>query len=58
MHEGIELHRVSELPRLRTQLGVAVETLDRVATDLEPRGDEVKVVARHLKEALEGLGGR
>ena len=58
VHEGFELHRVSELPRLRAQLEVAVQTLDRVSADLAPRDDEVKVVAAHLKEALEGLGGR
>jgi hypothetical protein len=58
VHEGFEIHRVSELPRLRAQLEVAVQTLDRVAEDLAPRDDEVKVVATHLKEALEGLGGR
>lgn len=56
VHQGIEIHRVSELPRLRRQLEVAVESLDRVAEGLAPRGDEAKVVGRHLKEALDGLG--
>lgn len=58
VHAGLEIHRVSELPRLREQLRVAVETLDKVSADLEPRDDEVKAVAAHLEDALNGLGRR
>jgi hypothetical protein len=50
--EGGEIHRVTDLPRLRKQLAIAVEALDRAAVAHAPRGDEVKLVARHLEEAL------
>lgn len=56
VHLGIEIHRVTELPRLRKQLAVAVEALDRLAAAQAPRGAEVKVVAKHLEDALKGLG--
>ena len=57
VHKGLEIHRVSELPRLRKQLAMAVEALDRVAVALEPKGSEVGVVKTHLEKALKGLGG-
>lgn len=55
VHEGLEIHRVTELPRLRKQLAVAVEALDRAAAALAPRGDEVKRVTTHLEAALKEL---
>lgn len=55
VHLGIEIHRVTELPRLRKQLAVAVEALDRLAVAHAPRGAEVKMVAKHLEDALKGL---
>ena len=55
VHIGIEVHRVTELPRLRKQLAVAVETLDKLAAAQAPRGEEVKLVAKHLEEALRGI---
>jgi hypothetical protein len=57
VHKGLEIHRVSELPKLRRQLAMAVEALDRVAASLEPRGSEVGIVKTHLEKALNGLGG-
>jgi hypothetical protein len=56
VHQGIEIHRVSELPRLRKQLAVAVEALDRVAASRAPRGAEVGVVREHLETAIKSLG--
>jgi hypothetical protein len=56
VHKGIEIHRVSELPRLRKQLAVTMEVLDKAAKAQAPRGDEVKTVAAHLQSALSGLG--
>ena len=56
VHTGIEVHRVSELPRIRKQLQVAVRELDRVAESLKPQGDEIKQVAKHLEQARAGLG--
>ncbi len=55
VHTGMEIHRVSELPRMVKQMHVAVDAIDGIAADLAPRGDEVKVVAQHLREALDGL---
>lgn len=55
VHTGIEIHRVSELPRMRKQLAVALETLDRAAAALEPRGEEVKLVAKQLDAARKSL---
>jgi hypothetical protein len=56
VHVGMEVHRVSELPRLRKQLAVAVQTLDRLATAQEPRGPEVAAVREQLEGALRSLG--
>ena len=52
VHRGFEVHRISELPRLRRQLEIAVETLDKVASGLEPRGEELET----LNKQLEGMG--
>jgi hypothetical protein len=56
VHVGREVHRVTELPRLRKQLEVAVQTLDRLATAQEPRGPEVAAVREQLEGALRSLG--
>ena len=58
IHLGIEVHRVNELPRLRKQLAVAIEALDRLALAQAPRGAEIKVVAKHLEDAIKGLGAQ
>lgn len=58
VHAGIEIHRVSVLPKLRAQLNEAVATLDRFADRLAPQGDEVGVVAKHLEMAQSALNGR
>jgi hypothetical protein len=54
---GMEVHQITELPRLRKQLAEAVEALDRVAADLEPRADEIGQVIKALDHARAGLRG-
>src|SRR5437763_14071344 len=44
VHVGSEVHRVTELPRLRKQLAVALETVDRLSAAQAPRGAEVAAV--------------
>lgn len=56
VHQGIEIHRVTALPKLRKQLAVTMEVLDRAARAQAPRGEEVKTVASHLQGALSALG--
>lgn len=58
IHRGREIHAVRELPALREQLAVAVKALDGAADRLQPRGEEVPVVAKHLEGALESLRTR
>lgn len=55
VHEGLAIHRVTELPRLRMQLATAVEVLDRAAAAQAPKGEEVGRVAKHLESALSDL---
>jgi hypothetical protein len=57
VHKGTDIHRVAALPKLRKQLTEAVEALDRAAAALEPRGDEVRIVAKHLEAARASLNG-
>jgi len=52
---GREVHRVTELPRLKEQLAVAVKFIDRAVGAQSPRGEEVDVVRKQLKMALESL---
>ena len=56
VHVGLEVHRVSELPRLRKQLSLAVEALDKLTLARAPRGDEVGLVREQLEGALKSLG--
>lgn len=53
---GLEVHRVTELPRLRKQLSVAVEVLGKLAAAHAPSGAEVATVREHLEGALKSLG--
>ena len=53
---GLEVHRVTELPRLRKQLSIAVDALDKIAAAHAPSGAEVAVVRGHLEGALKSLG--
>jgi hypothetical protein len=57
VHKGLEVHRVSELPKLRRQMEIAVETLDRLSAELKPQRGEAKMVAKKLEEAQKELGG-
>lgn len=56
VHVGLEAHRVTDLPRMRKQLAIAVEKLEQISTRHAPRGDDVGVVRKHLEGALQGLG--
>jgi hypothetical protein len=56
VHIGYEVHRVSELPRLRKQLTEAVAILDRVSASRAPTGAEVAGVRAELEGALKTLG--
>jgi hypothetical protein len=56
VHDGRDVHRVSELPQLRKQLAIAVERLDKIAASHAPTGADVGVVREQLEGALKGLG--
>lgn len=53
---GLEVHRVSELPRLRRQLAVTVDFVNRAAVTQAPHGEEVGLVRAQLEGALKSLG--
>jgi hypothetical protein len=53
---GREIHRVTELPRLRKQLAEAVAYTDRAAAASAPTGAEVAGVRAELEGALKSLG--
>jgi hypothetical protein len=53
---GLEVHRVTELPRLRKQLAVAVEFVNKAAAAQAPHGEEVGLVREQLEAALKNLG--
>jgi hypothetical protein len=55
-HVGIQVHRVSELPRLRKQLAQTVAYVDKAAAAQAPRGEEAMAVRAHLETALKSLG--
>lgn len=56
VHLGLEVHRVSELPRIRKQLAIATAALDKLAAAQAPTGAEVAVVREQLQGALKALG--
>lgn len=56
VHFGFEVHRVTELPRLKAQLAETTKYIDRALADRAPRGKEVGVVRAQLQGALKGLG--
>ncbi|QAY79404.1 hypothetical protein [Sphingosinicella sp. BN140058] len=58
IHLGREVHRVTDLPRLRKQLGQTVAYLDRAASAQAPRGAEVAAVRAQLEGALKALPAR
>ena len=53
---GREVHRVSELPRLRKQLAETVAYVDAAAASRAPAGAEVGAVRAELEGALKSLG--
>jgi hypothetical protein len=55
-HIGIQVHRVSELPRLRKQLAETVAYVNKAAAAQAPRSQEVAAVRTHLETALKSLG--
>lgn len=56
VHYGRDIHRVTELPRLKAQLTEALKFVDRAIADRAPRGSEVGVVREQLEGALKSLG--
>lgn len=56
VHRGLEVHRVSDLPRMRRQLEIAVERLGELSGRLAPQDREVEDVAGALRDAQAGLG--
>jgi hypothetical protein len=54
-HVGIQVHRVSELPRLRKQLAEAVAYVNKAAAAQAPRSQEVAAVRTQLESALKSL---
>lgn len=55
VHVGQEVHRVTELPRLRRQLAETIKFMDRATEQQAPRGAEVAMVREHLEQALKAL---
>jgi hypothetical protein len=55
VHAGFQIHRVTELPRLRKQLEQAVDYVNKAATAQAPGHNEVDGVRAQLKEALNSL---
>src|SRR5262245_40800870 len=55
-HVGLQVHRVSELPRLRKQLAEAVAYVNKAAAAQAPRSQEVTAVRTQLESALRSLG--
>lgn len=53
---GREVHRVTELPRLKQQLAVAAKFIDKAVDAQAPNGAEVNVVRAQLEGALKSLG--
>jgi hypothetical protein len=56
VHIGYQVHRVTELPRLRQQLAQTLAYVDGAAAEQAPRGAEVDVVRAQLESALKSLG--
>jgi hypothetical protein len=52
---GREIHRVTELPRLREQLAEATEYMEKAAASQVPVGDDVQLVREKLEGALKTL---
>ncbi len=55
VHKGYDVHRVTELPRLKRQLAEAVAYVDRASVAQAPQGAEVAEVRAQLEGALKNL---
>jgi len=55
VHVGLEVHKVSELPRLQRQLAQTVAYVEKAVAAQAPRGTEVAAVRKHLESALNSL---
>ena len=53
---GREVHRLTELPRLKQQLAVAVKFIDKAVGEQAPGEAEVDMVREQLEVALKSLG--
>ncbi len=56
INAGREIHRVTELPRLKQQLAVAVKYIDNAVEAQSPNGAEVDMVREQLEGALKNIG--
>jgi hypothetical protein len=56
VHVGIQVHRVSELRRLRKQLAETVAYVDKAAAAQAPGSQDAMAVRTHLESALKSLG--
>ena len=56
VHIGFEVHRVTELPRLRKQLAATLEYVDKAVAARTPQGSEVGMVREQLEVAIKALG--
>jgi hypothetical protein len=57
VHRGLEIHRMTELPRLRRQLAETVKYVDKISQDLAPKDHEVDELRARLETALRSLDG-
>jgi hypothetical protein len=55
IHRGLEIHRVSELPRLKKRLAETILYVDKVAVAQAPTRAEVPMVRAQLEGALKDL---
>ena len=56
VHVGMEAHRVADLPRMKKQLAIAVEKLDKISANYAPTREDVPAVRAQLEGALQSLG--
>jgi hypothetical protein len=55
VHAGFAVHRVTDLPRLKSQLAAALAFVDKASAAQAPRGAEVAGVRAQLEGALKNL---
>lgn len=56
VHVGSQIHRVTELPRLKAQLAETTKFIDQAIAQRAPQGGEVGDVREQLQGALKSLG--